>query len=487
MSSSIVTGGDSPEPLLSRRVPLQDKGQGQLLQPVWATALHQLPEKHLSTHPTTTSCATAVGLKLHASNRIPGDHVFELRITLCRYFLKVLISLVSAKCSQEDLSGENIKQFWPMKKPRFSGSEEQTQARTWKPARNKVRELQVSNMTTLFNFLGTQASAKALKGNNPNQTWFPSPAGRVKKGHEMLDLFSHPGQEQDSPKHFSLCVKSCVKNRAGCVLKTHSQTDCSSDSIPSGLLCTQDSYIRVWRLRLLAVSWTLLHNTEPLSHCLQVLRASAWAGSSGWQGVSDLAQILDFITPGTLLECFKIKELPSLFPCLFQVKGQKHNQKTPPSAKAARPAKSLCVTFSIQVNKSSFQHLRQCSLVVTAAVEFRHLGQMCGIPALTQILAKYCRTTSLLIWEHSSTDLLFQANSIHNKHPSLRTGHGKSCENCLTSCNRENTPCTWMYFKVQRWPPIAMDVTLCSNRLKHTGVEKYYLLSEAWLFSHLVL
>lgn len=166
----------------------------------------------------------------------------------------------------------------------------------------------------------------------------------------MLDLFAHPGQEQDPPKHFS--PWSCVKKGAGCVLRTDSQTDFSSDSIPSGLLCTHGCYITVWRLRLLAVSWTLLHNTESLSHCFQVLRASAWAGSSGWQGLSDLAQILDFITPVTLSECFKIKELPSLFPCLFQVKGQKHNQKTPPSAKAARPVTSLCVSFSIQANKS---------------------------------------------------------------------------------------------------------------------------------------
>lgn len=277
-------------------------------------------------------------------------------------------------------------------------------------------------MTTPLNFLGTQASAKVFKGNNSNQTWFPSPAGRVKKGHKALDFFSHPGQEQDSPKHFS--PWSCVKNSTGCVLKTDF-TDFSSDSIPSRLLCTQDSYIRDWKLKLLAVSWTLLHNTESLSHCLQVLRASAWAGSSGWQGLSDLAQILDFITPVTLLECFKIKELPSLFPCLFQVKGQKHNQKTPPSSKAARPATSLCVSFSIQVNKSSFQHLRQCSsLVVKAAVEFRHLGQLCGIPALTQILAKYCRTTPVLIWEHFSTESPLPG--LDNEHPSL--GTGKSCK-----------------------------------------------------------
>lgn len=74
------------------------------------------------------------------------------------------------------------------------------------------------NTTTPFNFLGTQASAKVFKGNNSNQTWFTSPAGRVKKGHKALDLFSHPEQEQDSPKHFS--PWSCVKNRAGCVLKT---------------------------------------------------------------------------------------------------------------------------------------------------------------------------------------------------------------------------------------------------------------------------
>lgn len=141
-------------------------------------------------------------------------------------------------------------------------------------------------------------------------------------------------------------------------IKNRLTEDFSSDSIPSGLLCTRDSYIRVWRLRLLAVSWTLLHNTESLSHCLQVLRASAWAGGSGWQGLSDLAQILDFITPVTLLECFKIKELPSLFPCLFQVKGQKHNQKTPPSAKAARPITSFVSVFPFRSTKAEFPALK---------------------------------------------------------------------------------------------------------------------------------
>lgn len=404
MSSSIVTGSDSPKPLLSRRVPLQDKWQAQLLQRAWATAPQQLPEQQLSSPPTTTTSTPQAQHWLWSSVHQSGLQeitYFSWELRFVGTFQKCSFAWFQTSVVKGISLGKTLKQFWPMKKPRFSGSEEQTQARTWKPARNKVESCR-SLTWPLSSTSLAQALAKVFKGNNSNQTRFPSPAGRVKEGQTMPDLFPHPGWEQDSPKHFSCW--SCVKSRAGCVLQTHSQTDCSSDSIPCGLLCTQDSYITVSRLRLLAVSWTLLHNTEPLSHCLPVLRASAWAGSSGWQGVSDLAQILDFITPVTLLECFEIKELPSLFPCLSQVQSQKHNQKTPPNAEAARPVTSLCVTFSIQVHKSSFQHLRQHSLVVTAAVEFRSLGQLWGIPALTQILAKYCRTTAVLIGEHSSTE-----------------------------------------------------------------------------------
>lgn len=122
-------------------------------------------------------------------------------------------------------------------------------------------------MTTPFNFLGTQALAKVFKGNNSNQTW------KVKKGHKVLDLFSHPGQGAGLAQTF-LSLELCQEEARLCI-KNRLTEDFSSGSIPSGLLCGQDSYIRVWKPRLLAVSWTLLHNTESLSHCLQVLRASA--------------------------------------------------------------------------------------------------------------------------------------------------------------------------------------------------------------------
>ena len=122
----------------------------------------------------------------------------------------------------------------------------------------------------------------------------------------MSDLSPHQDRNSTHP-NISLPGAVSRTGLAAYQKQLDSQTGFSSDSIPSTLLWTQDGYIEVWRLRLLALNQTPApqHSLESLSHCLRVLRASA--GSNGWQGLCDLAQILHFITPVTLLECFKIR------------------------------------------------------------------------------------------------------------------------------------------------------------------------------------